>query len=230
MVRQLSYFSFVTICFLTLGGCGSKPAPEASLRDVPIEKPAMAEAPPDPRPVIACFGDSITAGYGLEAGTTYPDVLQKLVDEAGYKYRVVNLGISGDTTQGALDRISTVLELKPKVTILEIGGNDGLRGISLLRTRDHLAQLAARLKSSGSKVLIAGITLPPNYGRDYVSAFTAMYPVVAKNSGDAFLPFVLEGLWNQKGMMQDDQIHPTAKGAERMAKNIFKSVAPLLEK
>jgi acyl-CoA thioesterase-1 len=228
MVRLISFFLFV----IFLASCGTKPQnAETSLREqIPLEKPKAAEPPKDSRAVIVCFGDSITAGYGLEAGQTYPDVLQRLIDTEGYQYRVVNLGISGDTTQGALDRVNMVLEFKPKITVLELGGNDGLRGIPLVRSRDNLQQMASRIKGAGSKVLVAGITLPPNYGRDYIQQFDSMYTMIAKNAGDGLIPMVLDGIWNRPGMMQADQIHPTAKGAEQMAKNIFKNLRPLLEK
>ncbi len=226
MLRRLSFFAFVTFCCATLIGCAKK-APEEAPKAEVAKAP---EPPPDPRPVLVCFGDSITAGYGLEAGKTYPDVLQRLIDAGGYQYRVVNLGVSGDTTQGALDRVNSAVELKPKLAIVELGGNDGLRGIPLNRSRDNLQQIVVRLKSTGAKVLLAGITLPPNYGRDYIRGFEQMYNSIAKGSADSFMPFVLDGVWNKKGMMQEDGIHPTVPGAELMAKNIFKFLQPILEK
>lgn len=227
MVRRVPFFAFVTFCLATLIGCASK-APEAPPPKVETAK--VPEPPSDPRPVLVCFGDSITAGFGLEAGKTYPDVLQRLIDDAGYKYRVVNLGVSGDTTQAALERVNSAAELKPVIAIVELGGNDGLRGIPLSRSRDNLQQIVVRLKSSGAKVLLAGITLPPNYGRDYIRGFEQMYNSIAQGSADSFMPFVLEGVWNKKGMMQEDGIHPTAPGAELMAKNIFKFLQPILGK
>jgi acyl-CoA thioesterase I len=226
MLRRLSFFAFVTFCCAALIGCAKK-APEEAPK---VEVSKAPEPPPDPRPVLVCFGDSITAGYGLEAGKTYPDVLQRLIDAGGYQYRVVNLGVSGDTTQGALDRVNTAVELKPKLAIVELGGNDGLRGIPLHRSRDNLQQIVVRIKSTGAKVLLAGITLPPNYGRDYIRGFEQMYNSIAQGSADTFMPFVLDGVWNKKGMMQEDGIHPTAPGAELMAKNIFKFLQPILEK
>lgn len=227
MVRRVSFFAFVTFCCALLVGCASK-APEAP--PPKIETAKVPEPPPDPRPVLVCFGDSITAGFGLEAGKTYPDVLQRLIDDGGYQYRVVNLGVSGDTTQAALDRVNSAAELKPKIAIVELGGNDGLRGIPLSRSRDNLQQIVVRIKSTGAKVLLAGITLPPNYGRDYIRGFEQMYISIAKGSADSFMPFVLDGVWNKKGMMQEDGIHPTAPGAELMARNIFKFLQPILEK
>jgi acyl-CoA thioesterase-1 len=224
MVRLFSFFSFVIV----LTSCAPKPESAQQPAPAVVETPKVEEA--DPRPVIVCFGDSLTAGYGLEPGQAYPDYLQKLLDDAGYKYRVVNLGISGDTTQGALDRIHTLVEYAPAISVIELGGNDGLRGIPVDRSRDNLMQIAVRAKKAGSKVVIAGITLPPNYGREYIALFEEMFRNTAKSSGDAFLPFVLEGVWNVKGYMQADGIHPTAAGAQQMAKNVFKTIQPLLQK
>ncbi len=209
-------------------GCAQKSAePEAKL-DIP--KPTAVQPPKDTRPVVLCFGDSITAGYGLEAGQTYPDILQKLLDSKGYAYRVVNAGISGDTTQGGVDRLNDALKLEPRVTLLELGGNDGLRGIPLVRSRDNLMQIAARMTARGSKVVVLGITLPRNYGGDYIREFEAMYKGLAKNQNYPFMPFVLEGVYGVKGMMQNDGIHPTAQGAEKIASNVLKYVEPLLTK
>jgi acyl-CoA thioesterase-1 len=184
----------------------------------------------DARPVVLCFGDSITAGYGLEAGQSYPEILQKLLDERGYAYRVVNAGISGDTTQGGLDRIESALSLEPKVTLLELGGNDGLRGIPLKSSRENLLQIATRLEARDSKVVVLGITLPRNYGPDYIRDFEAMYKGLASSRKYPFMPFVLEGVYGTKGMMQADGIHPTAAGAAKIAENVLKYVEPLLKK
>ena len=213
---------------LVLTGCAQKSSEPENKIDIP--KPAAAAPPVDTRPVVLCFGDSITAGFGLEAGKTYPDVLQKILDEKGYRYQVVNSGISGDTTSGGIDRLNDAVNLAPKVTLLELGGNDGLRGIPLIRSRDNLAQISARLEAKGSKILLLGITLPRNYGRDYVRDFEGMYKGLATNRKYPFMPFVLEGVYNQKGMMQADEIHPTETGAAKVANNVFRYLEPLLSK
>ncbi len=191
----------------------------------------MAAAPPaDDRPAIVCFGDSITAGFGLNAGSTYPDELQKILDSKGYKYRVVNLGISGDTTQSGLDRLGEAVKLSPKIAILELGGNDGLRGLETRRTRDNLTQIAGRFEARGAKILLLGITLPRNYGLEYIQEFDTMYTMLAKNHNYPLMPFILEGVWDKPGAMQADKIHPTALGASMVAKNVFKYLEPLLER
>ena len=228
VVRLFSLFSTTLLMMLALGGCAQKSAEPEEKMELP--KPTAAAPPKDTRPVVLCFGDSITAGFGIDAGETYPDVLQKILDQQGYKYQVVNAGISGDTTSGGVDRLNDAMKLEPKVTLLELGGNDGLRGIALAKSRDNLMQISRRLETKGSKILVLGITLPRNYGRDYIRDFEGMYKALAINSKYPFMPFVLEGVYNKPGMMQPDGIHPTAKGAAAVANNVFKYLQPLLTK
>jgi acyl-CoA thioesterase-1 len=228
VVRPFSLFTTTLLMMLALGGCAQKSAEPDEKIDIP--KPAVAAPPTDTRPVVLCFGDSITAGFGIDAGQTYPDILQKILDDKGYKYQVVNAGISGDTTSGGVDRLNEAIKLQPKVTLLELGGNDGLRGIGVHKSRDNLMQISRRLETNGSKILVLGITLPRNYGPDYIRDFEGMYKAIAVNSKYPFMPFVLEGVYNQPGMMQADGIHPTAKGAATVANNVFKYLQPLLTK
>ena len=183
----------------------------------------------DTRQLIVAFGDSLTAGYGVEAGYSYPDFLQKDLDRAGYKYRVVNEGVSGDTTSGGLSRVAAVAQRKPAIVILELGGNDGLRGLPLSTTRDNLDRMIATLKKSGVKVLLAGITLPPNYGPDYIHKFESIYKDLAAKHKVAFLPFLLQGVAGVPGMMQGDGIHATRKGNEVVAKLVMQSLKPLFK-
>lgn len=228
VVRLLSYFSFALLVTFGFTGCAQKSSEPEQKVDIP--KPGPVAPPVDTRPVVLCFGDSITAGYGLEAGQTYPDVLQKLLDAKGYKYRVVNGGLSGDTTQGGLDRIYDAMKLEPKVTLLELGGNDGLRGVPVERTRDNLVQIASRLRAKGSKVVVLGITLPRNYGPDYIRKFEEGFKVLETEHKFPLMPFVLQGVYGQKGMMQADGIHPTTEGAARIANNVMKYLEPMLDK
>src|SRR5580658_10803001 len=145
-----------------LCGCGSAPDPTPE----PAQR-AQASPAPDNRPVIVAFGDSLTAGFGADPGKSYPDFLQRELDRRGYRYRVANAGISGETTTDALERLQTVTDVKPAVVIVEFGGNDGLRGLPVSTTRSNLDGIVAGLKGSGAEVLLAGMTLPPNYGPDY---------------------------------------------------------------
>ncbi len=172
----------------------------------------------------------MTAGYGVEPGLSYPDYLQKLVDAKGYKYRVVNLGVSGDTTSGGVSRISNAVNLKPAVTILELGGNDGLRGVPLKATRANLESMTKSLLAAGSKVVIAGMTLPPNYGPDYIHEFEQIFVQLAVKYKLPRVKFLLEGVALDRSLMQRDGIHANAKGNEKVAATVMATLEPLLRK
>jgi acyl-CoA thioesterase-1 len=202
----------------------AKAVPEAP---APVSKAADAV---DVRPLVVCFGDSLTAGYGAEEGFSYPDFLQKALDRDGYHYRVVNEGISGNTTKDGVDRLAGVVKMKAAVVVLEFGGNDGLRGFKVTTTRMNLAKMIEAIKASGAKVVLAGITLPPDYGADYVSTFTATYPTLAKRYNVPVLPFLLKDVYGVDGMMQADRTHATEKGNEIVARNVLPLVEPLLKK
>ena len=186
-------------------------------------------APADGRPVIVCFGDSLSAGYGVEAGLSYPDFLQKELDAKGYRYRVVNLGISGDTTSGGLSRIQSAVSLRPEITILELGGNDGLRGVPLTATRSNLTEMAQALLDGGSKVVIAGMTLPPNYGPDYIREFEQIFVELAAKLKLPRIRFLLEGVALNPKLMQADGIHANADGNRLVAANVLRTLTPLLK-
>ena len=192
--------------------------------------PATHGGVTDTRPLVVCFGDSLTAGYGVDEGQSYPDYLQRALDQAGYHYRVVNEGVSGNTTKDGVDRLAGVMAMKPAVVVLEFGGNDGLRGLKVERTRANLSTMIAGLKSSGAKVVLAGITLPPDYGPDYVSSFTASYPVLGRKFGVPVLPFILQNAYGVPGMIQGDGIHATDQGNKIVARNVLPLVEPLLRK
>jgi acyl-CoA thioesterase-1 len=184
----------------------------------------------DSRPLIVCFGDSLTAGYGADEGASYPDFLQQDLDRAGYHYRVVNEGVSGNTTKDGVDRLSGIVAMKPAVVVLEFGGNDGLRGLKTETTRENLATMIEALKASGARVVLAGITLPPDYGADYVNRFTSNYPVLARKYAVPVLPFLLKNVYGVDGMMQADRTHATDKGNAVVARNVLPLVEPLLKK
>ncbi|MBY0376258.1 MAG: arylesterase [Bryobacteraceae bacterium] len=193
----------------------------------PARKPAGVVAT-DSRPVIVAFGDSLSAGFGVDAGLSYPDYLQKEIDATGLAYRVVNLGISGDTTSGGLSRVSSALELKPKIVLLELGGNDGLRGTPLAETRQNIEQMTAQFLAAKAQVVIIGMTLPKNYGPEYIREFESIFADTARKNKLPRIPFLLEGVWNTPGLMQGDGIHPTAEGNARVAKLVMKTLRPLL--
>jgi acyl-CoA thioesterase-1 len=182
------------------------------------------------RPAIVCFGDSLTAGHGTEAGHSYPDYLQQLLNKQGYSYRVINRGIDGNTTKDGVDRLKDVLSLHPQIVIVEFGGNDGLRGVPITATRQNLDQIVATLTRSGAKILLAGITLPPNYGPDYIQQFNETYVMLARKYRVPFIPFLLKDVYGTPGSMQDDGIHATAQGNQQVALNVLQRLKPLLKK
>lgn len=175
----------------------------------------------DGRPVIACFGDSITAGYGAPQGQSYPDFLQKLLDSNGYRYRVVNFGISGNTTKDGLDRIDRVLASSPAITVVEFGGNDGLRGLPVDNTRKNLDGILDKLTSSRTQVVMAGITLPPQFGQDYIRSFDQTYKLAAAKHSVPLLPFIYKDVYGVPDYIQSDGVHATALGNKQVAKNVF---------
>jgi acyl-CoA thioesterase-1 len=211
-----------------LVACGSSPSPPYQPpRDAPPEPPPRSEAP-DGRPVIVAFGDSLTAGFGADPGKSYPDFLQQELDRRGYRYRVVNAGISGETTTDALARLSTVTALKPAVVIVEFGGNDGLRGLPIAATRSNLDQIVAGLRQSGAAILLAGMTLPPNYGPDYIHDFQLIYSSLATAHKVALIPFLLAGVAGTTRYMQQDGLHATAEGNRLVAATVMRYLEPLL--
>jgi len=185
----------------------------------------------DLRPVIVCFGDSLTAGFGADPGQSYPDWLQKDIDKRGFRYRVVNLGISGDTTSGGVSRVDSAVALKPAIVILELGANDGLRGLPLSMTRNNLDEMITSFRKAGAKVVLAGITLPRNYGPDYIRDFEKVYSDLAAKYKLPFVPFLLEGVATVPALMQGDRLHPTGEGNRRVAETVMRrALLPLLGK
>jgi acyl-CoA thioesterase-1 len=182
------------------------------------------------RPILICFGDSITAGNGLAYGQSYPDFLQKKLDAQGYNYKVINQGTSGATTKDALAALPFVLRQHPSVVIVEFGGNDGLRGLPVELSRANLDQILTGLESAHVKVLLAGITLPPDYGPDYIRSFDQIFRDLAAKHHVAFVPMLYKGLVNVPGTIQEDGIHPTAKGSAIIADTVLPVLKPLLHK
>ena len=182
------------------------------------------------RPLLVCYGDSITAGYGLQTGQSYSDFLQKKLDAGGYHYKVDNQGASGATTKDAVANIRSILLLHPEVVIVEFGGNDGLRGLPPDQTRRNLDHVLTTLEAAHIKILLAGITLPPNYGADYIQSFDQVFRDLAAKHHPAFVPMIYKDLVRVPGTIQQDGIHPTVKGSEIIANTLFPTLKPLLRK
>jgi acyl-CoA thioesterase-1 len=198
--------------------------------------PNESKAQPSPAgnrgglPLIVCFGDSLTAGYGADEGQSYPDFLQQDLDQDGFRYRVINEGVAGDTTKDGVDRMSDVIAMRPAVVVLEFGGNDGLRGLKTETTRQNLATMIEAIQKTGAKIVLAGIILPPDYGPDYIHRFVGNYTDLAKQYNLPLLPFLLKDVYGVKGLMQQDNIHATDKGNQVVARNVLPLVEPLLKK
>jgi acyl-CoA thioesterase-1 len=217
---------------LQLIGCGGGKSDSAPAFDSATQPAPAAEAkpapPPDSRPVIVAFGDSLTAGFGVDPGLSYPDFLQKDLDQQGLHWRVVNAGVSGETTTDGANRVSEVLSYKPSIVIVEFGGNDGLRGLPLDTTRANLDQILGALKKSGTKVVLAGMTLPPNYGPEYIKPFEQIYVQLAAKYKIPRIRFILDGVGGNPNLMQRDGLHANAEGNAIVAKNVLKTLEPLL--
>jgi acyl-CoA thioesterase-1 len=223
-VRVLPFFVAIAL----LAACGEVPpeVPRAA-----EEPPAEASTPPaesSDRPVVVAFGDSLTAGYGLDPGESYPAQLQRLLDERGLEYRVVNEGVNGDTTSMGLTRVGTALSHEPAWVILALGANDGLRGLSVEGMEANLRRMVEEFQQAGARVALAGMTLPPNYGAEYIASFEAVFPRVARDYTLPLLPFLLEGVAAEAELNQDDGIHPTAEGARMVADHVADFLQPLL--
>lgn len=222
-----TWLCFAVALTLAIAGCKEKTAP------LPESAPSAATPAPQPRddrPVIVAFGDSLTAGYGTDTGDSYPDFLERDLNAKGFHYHVVNAGISGNTTKDGVDRLDSVLALKPAVAIVAFGGNDGLRGLPIESTRTNLDQIVSTLQHAGIKVVLGGITLPPNYGADYIRQFNQTYVLLARKYHVPLLPFLLEGVYGVAGSMQPDGIHATAQGNQQVARNLLPLLTPLLHK
>jgi acyl-CoA thioesterase-1 len=217
----------VSLFFLifVLGGCTVAPKSEPPEQRSAGTTPA---APADTRHRLVAFGDSLTAGFGAEPGASFPDYLQKLIDAKHYHWRVINAGVSGDTSTGGLARLPGILEAKPEMVILELGANDGLRGIPVDATRSNLEQIIQTLRDGGVKVVLAGMTLPPNYGPDYIRPFERVFTDLAAEYKLTLIPFLLQGVGGNASLMQRDGLHPTAEGNRRVALNVMRVIEPLL--
>jgi len=221
-----------------VGACDQqigKPAPKIQGTSVDArpgtKSPPPSNAAPHPEErILVAFGDSLTAGLGVSPEETYPARLQAKLLLSGYRYRVINAGVSGDTTAGGLRRVEWVLKSKPDVVILELGANDGLRGLNLAQTRTNLEQIIQRFLAGGAKVVLAGMKLPPNYGTDYTKAFQSMYADLAKRDDVQFIPFFLDGVAAKADYNQADGIHPTGAGYAVIVENIWPVLEPLLKK
>ncbi len=180
---------------------------------------------------VLIIGDSITAGYGLQTEQAFPAILQDKVDELGWDFTIVDGGLSGDTSAGGLRRINWLLKQPVDVFILELGGNDGLRGTSPEATEQNLQGIIDRVKEKNpdAKIILAGMQIPPNLGQEYTAKFRDIFPTLAERNDALLIPFILEGVGGVSSLMQADGIHPTAEGHQKVAENVWEVLGPVLE-
>jgi acyl-CoA thioesterase I len=191
---------------------------------------ATLSAKSDGRPIIVAFGDSLTAGYGLPEDQCFTTLLQRKIDEKGLRFNVVNAGVSGDTSAGGVNRIDWALDGPVKFLILELGGNDGLRGLPVADMKKNLAEIIERAQARKVTVILAGMEAPPNLGDEYTSEFRQAYRELAKKYKITLIPFLLDGVASRREMNQTDGIHPNAAGEKIMTENVWRVIEPLLLK
>lgn len=182
-------------------------------------------------PTVLVFGDSLSSGYGLPAGKGWVDLLQSRLAAQGHPHRVINASVSGETTLGGKNRIGHALaEHRPDIVIVELGGNDGLRGLSLEASRGNLSAIVSESKAAGARVLLVGVRLPPNYGKAYTEKFQQLFADVAAREKVALVPFLLDGFGEHPEYFQPDGIHPGETAQARMLDNVWPELARLLRR
>ena len=179
---------------------------------------------------ILCFGNSLTAGYNIDPSYAYPAVMERILTENGYQVKVINAGLSGETSAGGLERINWILRQPIDIFILELGANDGLRGLPLDQTKNNLQQIIDRVKSKYPEagIVLAGMMVPPNMGEKYGGQFIKIYPELAEENNSRLIPFLLEGVGGDPSLNLPDGIHPNAEGHKIVAQNVLKIVKPML--
>ena len=200
---------------------------------LPIAVPDNLQDPIDDRPpmTVLFYGNSLTTGYGIDPDKTYPQLIQEKIGGLGWPFRVVNGGVGGETSAGGLSRIDWVLRNRVDVFVLELGGNDGLRGVDPRATRRNLRAIIRRVRARypGAKIILAGMQAPPNMGPVFTTAFKAIYPELAESENTLLIPFLLEGVGGIAELNLPDGIHPTAEGHAILAENVWKVLKPVLE-
>lgn len=214
------------LLFLCLVSCGQDDArPVVAPTAVGSERaPAVRPAAPAPAPLVVFLGDSLTAGLGLEAEDAYPARVAEALEARGIAARVVNAGVSGDTTAGGLARLDWLLAQRPALVVVALGANDGLRGQPLESIDQNLRAIVTRARAAGARVVLAGMQMPPNYGPEYTRGFRELYPRLARELDVPLIPFLLDGVAAVPELNQPDGIHPTAEGQRRIAGTVLPAI------
>jgi acyl-CoA thioesterase I len=215
---------------VVLAGCRSKTSEEPTAAALPPSGPPTASASGEAvRPKVVVLGDSLTAGLGLVESQAYPTLLQKKIDDDGYKFEVVNAGVSGDTTAGGLRRLEWALEGDVKVLIVALGGNDGLRGLSVGEMKANLTKIIEQARARNILVILAGMEAPPNYGQEYATAFRSTFMDVAREQRVLYIPFLLQKVAGDPTLNLGDGIHPNAQGAAVVSDTVWNVLRPVLD-
>ncbi len=227
MINTLKINIPVLLAMMIVLACGDNPAPREEKKQTDS---TAVKASPVEKKTIVFMGNSITAGYGLHLSQAFPALIQKRIDSLQQPYTVVNAGVSGEVSADGLARIDWVLKQPVDIFVLELGGNDGLRGIPVSETRKNLKAIIdkVREKYASAQIVLAGMQMPPNLGRRYTEDFRNMYPELAKESNAKLIPFLLEGVGGEAELNMDDGIHPTAEGHQILAENVWKVLGPKL--
>ncbi|MGQ0553130.1 MAG: arylesterase [Planctomycetota bacterium] len=241
--RAKSWRSWPLSCSLWLllavfGACSEAEAPPAAgSGSVPAASPAVGAetdagsgaAATRERPLVVFLGDSLTAGFGLSVEQAYPALLEELLASEGRLVEVQNAGVSGDTTAGGRSRLDWLLRRKPDLLVVALGGNDGLRGLSVAASTENLRAIITGARAAGAAVLLLGLRMPPNYGPQYTTEFAAMYGALAEELDVPLVPYFLEGVGGDPALNLPDGIHPNAEGQRRVAQNVLPALRELLE-
>lgn len=231
MFDMRRFKTFLALSFLAtaLFSCGGGKKEDSEQKTDSAQK--AAKAPAAKKKIIVFFGNSLTAGYGLDDPSQgFAGLIQKRIDSLGLAYKVVNAGVSGETTSGGNSRIDWLLKQPLDVFVLELGGNDGLRGIPVSETRKNLQEILDKVKAKypDAKLVLAGMQIPPNMGQKYATEFKDVYSDLAKKNGVTLIPFLLEGVGGESKLNQSDGIHPTAEGHKILAENVWVRIKDLL--
>lgn len=225
-----SFTLFLSLFILiTISSCGeATKKEEEKTSEETVENENSAE---QKKKVILFFGDSLTAGYGLEQGEGFPEILQQKIDSLGLSYQVVNAGLSGETTSGGKNRIDWVLKQNVDIFVLELGANDGLRGIPIEETKNNLQEIIdfVRAQNPDIEIILAGMQIPPNMGQDYTSEFKQIFPKLAEKNDVHLIPFLLEDVAGRPELNQEDGIHPTAEGQKVVAENVWEVLKEVVQ-
>jgi len=234
-MKTIPLYPLLLLCVLLAAGCGEESPANPGENAAPPPSPPPAETQATDggdasTPVVLFLGNSLAAGFGLDPELAFPALVQQKIDSAGWNFRVVNAGISGETSAGGLSRIDWLLRQRIDVLVLELGGNDGLRGIDLDVTEQNLQQIIDRARAANPdvEIVLAGMQVPPNLGHTYTTRFRTLFPELAEANGTHLIPFLLEGVGGIPSLNQGDGIHPTAEGHRIVAVTVWETLRPIL--